>query len=152
MSGSWDHSLRTWDAGTQTNTETLNHNKAVYCLAVPPSQGAGVVAFGGAERAVRVWDPRSPAGEGLALKALASHTDWVAALAWHPSSPHHLLSASYDHTLKLWDLRAPIPLHTLGGHSDKALCCAWLAAGLAASGGADCTLRTAEVELPSLRR
>ena len=52
-------------------------------------------------------------------RQLLSHTDWVSALAWHPSSPHALASASYDGSVKLWDLRAAIPLHTLSGHSDS---------------------------------
>lgn len=204
MSGSWDHSVRTWDVETQVgpfrveglsavkeaftlrggipstgeqaqeltpapassapthpgslspaqaNTETLNHNKAVYCVAAAHSGsssggGAGLVAFGGAERALRVWDLRTRAGEGLALRALASHADWISALAWHPTSGHHVVSASYDRSLKLWDLRASVPLHTLAGqHADKALCVAWAGPALVASGGADCKLRTAAVEV-----
>jgi ribosome biogenesis protein YTM1 len=134
----------------QVNTETLNHNKAVYCVAAAAagSRGRGLVAFGGAERALRVWDPRTRAGEGLALQALPSHTDWISALAWHPTSAHHVVSGSYDKSLKLWDLRAPIPLHTLAGHhTDKVLCVAWAGPAVVASGGADCKLRTAAVEL-----
>lgn len=146
VSGSWDHSVRVWDVEARANTETLNHNKAVYCVAAAPGGGPGLVAFGGAEKAVRVWDPRARAGEGLALRALASHAGWVAALAWHPASAHVVASASYDGSLKLWDLRAAVPLHTLAGHhADKALCVAWAGPALLASGGADCKLRTAEV-------
>ena len=116
--------------------------------AAPGGGGRGLVAFGGAERALRVWDPRARAGEGLALRGLASHADWVAGLAWHPGSAHHVASASYDRSLKLWDLRAAVPLHTLPAqHADKALCVAWAGPGLLASGGADCKLRTAAVAL-----
>lgn len=74
-------------------------------------------------------------------KLYASHADWISAVAWHPSSEHHLASASYDKTLKLWDLRAAVPLHTLQGHTDKVLCVAWAGADLV-SGSADCTVRT----------
>jgi WD domain, G-beta repeat len=54
-----------------------------------------------------------------AVKTLASHTDWIAAIAWHPQSAHHLATASHDSTVKLWDTRAAVPLHTIAGHTDK---------------------------------
>lgn len=55
---------------------------------------------------------------------------------------HHLATASYDGSIRLWDLRSTVPLATLTGHSDKALCVSWLAgSGSVVSGGADCTLR-----------
>jgi hypothetical protein len=85
---SWDHSVRMWDAVTGANLDTLNHNKALYCVAAAPraSGGSGLVAFGGAGRALGVWDCRVRSGEGLAVKACSSHTGWISALAWHPSS------------------------------------------------------------------
>lgn len=54
-----------------------------------------------------------------AVKARASHTDWIAAIAWHPQSAHHLATASHDATVKLWDTRAAVPLHTISSHTDK---------------------------------
>lgn len=64
-SGGWDHSVRRWDVETGINTDTYNGSKVVHSVA---SQGPGspdVVAFGGADRALRVWDSRSRKGEGL---------------------------------------------------------------------------------------
>lgn len=55
----------------------------------------------------------------MQAKGFKSHTEWVTALAWHPTSPNHLLSASHDKTLKLWDTRASLPLATVQGHTDK---------------------------------
>ena len=52
-------------------------------------------------------------------EALTSHSHWVTDLAWHPIAPHQLLSASYDRTVKQWDVRAAVPLHTLAAHTDK---------------------------------
>ena len=34
----------------------------------------------------QVWDPRVRRGEGLAVRACSSHTDWISAVVWHPSS------------------------------------------------------------------
>ena len=58
-----------------------------------------------------------------------------------------MLTASHDGTAKLWDLRTAIPLHTLEGHTDKLLCAAWVGDSSVATGGADCKLRTAQVEV-----
>ena len=55
-----------------------------------------------------------------AVKAHKSHKDWILAVAWSPASAHHLVSASQDATLKLWDVRAAVPLHTIEGHTEKA--------------------------------
>jgi WD40 repeat protein len=56
-----------------------------------------------------------------AVKARSSHTDWITAIAWHPQSAHHLATASQDCTVKLWDTRAAVPLHTITGHTDKVI-------------------------------
>ena len=54
-----------------------------------------------------------------AAELLKSHSHWVTSVAWHPSSPYQLVSASYDKTVKQWDVRASVPLHTLASHTDK---------------------------------
>lgn len=54
---SWDHSVRLWDVGAAANSHTFNHNKAVYCVAAAPG-GEGLVAFGGAEKTLRVSQRR----------------------------------------------------------------------------------------------
>ena len=40
-----------------------------------------------------------------------------------------------------------VPLHTLEGAADKLLCAAWVGPGAVATGGADCKLRTAAVQV-----
>ena len=158
VSASWDHSIRVWDPEVSAVLDTFSHNKAVHCVATQSSssssssnsdaESASVIAFGGPDKTVRVWDRRANnSKEGLAVHGLNSHTDWVSALAWHPTSAHHLLSASYDKTAKLWDLRAAVPLHTLPAAGERLLSCCWVGGGEIAYGGADNVLRTAAVDL-----
>ena len=45
---------------TGADTETRSGGRAVYCVAAAAGNAAGAVAFGGAERALRIWDPRAP--------------------------------------------------------------------------------------------
>jgi len=152
-SGGWDHSVRRWDVATGVNTETYNGSKAVHSAAAC-HKSPDVVAFGGADRVLRVWDSRSRKGEALAVQAFPSHTAWISSVKWSPQSEHHVATASHDASVKLWDIRSSIPLATLSAHTDKALCVAWLPAKSAVaqggtallSGGADCTLRLYTVD------
>jgi F-box/WD-40 domain protein 7 len=50
---------------------------------------------------------------------LLGHTDIVRCLQ---ISATLLISGSYDHTLKLWDLKAGTCTNTLRGHTDAVLC------------------------------
>lgn len=79
---------------------------------------------------------------------LRSHFDCVRALAFHPQDPV-LITASEDHTLKLWNLQKTIPakksasldvepLYTFRGHSGSVLCLAMSSTGEQCySGGLD---------------
>ncbi|KAL0040515.1 hypothetical protein WJX77_009487 [Trebouxia sp. C0004] len=138
-SGSWDHSIRRWDAETLINTDIHNGNKAIYCIAAAAA-AASVVAFGGADRAWRLWDSRQSKKDNTGSKAFNSHTDWITSVAWSPHSEHQVLTSSHDKSAKLWDTRAAVPLHTLEGHTDKVLCAGWCQQRRAATGGADCKL------------
>mmetsp|Transcript_39534 Transcript_39534/g.126126 ORF Transcript_39534/g.126126 Transcript_39534/m.126126 type:complete len:196 (+) Transcript_39534:372-959(+) len=69
--------------------------------------GGGVIAIASADRNVRVWDPRSGliSSEAVAVQLYSSHGGWVTSVAWHPTSEHHLASASTLHAT----LNAPRP-------------------------------------------
>lgn len=135
---SWDHSLRTWDVETAANTQTLTCSKALHCLSVR-SQGNELLAAGGADHVLRIWDPRLP-GTIAPILQLSSHTSWISACKWHRKSSFHILTASYDGTVKLWDTRATIPLLTLSQHKDKVLSADWWKEDSIVSGGADSQL------------
>lgn len=87
----------------------------------------------------------------MAVKGYPAHAGWVVGVAWCPSSPFHLATASHDHTVKVWDMRSAVPLATLSEHGDKALCVAWAGPSTIASGGADSKLLTYELEQPLVR-
>ncbi|XP_064484646.1 striatin-3-like isoform X4 [Ornithodoros turicata] len=83
---------------------------------------------------------------------LRSHFDSVRALAFHPVEPV-LITASEDHTLKLWNLQKTVPakkttaldvepVYTFRGHVGPVLCLAMSATGEQCfSGGLDHTIR-----------
>jgi len=71
-----------------------------------------------------------------------SHKAWVSAVKWSPMNPFTLASTSHDGTIKLWDIRSTLPLHTIQKHSkgSKAFCVAHTADTIY-SGGSDCIVR-----------
>ena len=83
-------------------------------------------------------------GEGLAT--LAGHSDRITAAAMSPDEST-VLSASQDHTLKLWDPESGMELLTLKGHTGWVLACAFFPNGrMAISAGGDGTLRFWDME------
>jgi len=62
-------------------------------------------------------------------------------VSWSTTNEHHLVSASHDSTVKVWDMRANVSLHTLAAHDGKALCVHWARNGRITSGGSDGKVR-----------
>ena len=72
-----------------------------------------------------------------------SHKSWVSAIQWSPTDPFVLATTSHDGTLKVWDIRSSLPLHTVRAttnKSDKSLCLAF-GDGFIYSGGSDCVVK-----------
>src|SRR5579871_4525667 len=70
-------------------------------LAVVYSPDREILATGGADKLVKLWD----AASGKRLASLSGHGDAVAALVFSPEGKI-LASASYDQTIRLWDVAA----------------------------------------------
>ncbi|CAL5185974.1 unnamed protein product [Lathyrus oleraceus] len=137
-SASWDHSIRKWDVETGKNLSDIYCGKALNCLDIG-GEGSALIAAGGSDPVIRIWDPRKP-GTSAPILQFASHKSWVTACKWHDKSPFHLLSASYDGKVMLWDLRTAWSLSTIESHSDKVLCADWWKSDSVISGGADSKL------------
>ncbi|EOA20689.1 hypothetical protein CARUB_v10001003mg [Capsella rubella] len=138
-SSSWDHSVRRWDVETGKDSLNLYCGKALNTVDVG-GEGSALIAAGGSDPILRVWDPRKP-GTSAPVFQFSSHSSWISACKWHRSSWYHLLSASYDGKIMLWDLRTAWPLSVIESHSDKVLSADWWKGENVISGGADSNLR-----------
>src|SRR6516164_3110342 len=78
---------------------------------------------------------------GQAIQELLGHHAAVYAVAFRPDG-ERMASASFDHTIKIWDVDAGRVVRTIVGHQDKVLALAYSAdGGRLASAGLDGTVR-----------
>ncbi|GAB2299292.1 WD repeat-containing protein 12 [Dionaea muscipula] len=137
-SASWDHSVRKWDIETGSDTWKLFCGKPLNCIDVG-GESSALIAAGASDTTLRIWDPRKP-GTLAPIFQFSSHTSWISACKWHNKSLFHLLSASYDGKIMLWDLRTAWPLIVIDSHKDKVLSVDWWRGDNVVSGGADSKL------------
>lgn len=137
-SASWDHSIRRWDVETGKDSMNMHCGKVINCLDVG-GESSSLIAAGGSDPILRIWDPRKP-GTLAPTFQYSSHTSWISGCKWHDNSWYHLVSASYDGKVMLWDLRTAWPLAVIDSHEDKVLCADWWKSDCVVSGGADSKL------------
>jgi WD40 repeat protein len=114
-----------------------DHSGWVGALAVSPD--SSVLASGGADRKVRLWDPAA----GVLRATLEGHDDCVMAVAFGPGPADGILaSGGYDGAVWLWDWREARLRRSLSGHRGAVLAVAFSPDGaLLATGGVDAALR-----------
>lgn len=116
-SGGLDHKISLWDlngAGQKLQIaigDDENTAKgSVYALAASPS----IVASGGPESIVRVWDSRT----GKRITKFVGHTDNVRDVLITQDGDT-ILTASSDQTVKVWSMTAGRCMYTLTMHNDS---------------------------------
>ena len=136
VSGSWDGTVKVWDAVTLKELETLSgHEGNVLSLAWSPD-GRRFVS-GSSDGTVKVWD----AGTLKELETLKGHEGNVLSLAWSPDG-RRFLSGSDDGTVKVWDAVTLKVVETLKGHTNSVESLAWSPDGRRfVSGSADDTIK-----------
>lgn len=87
----------------------IAHRGAIGCLAF--AQAVPVIATGGDDATVKVWDARS----GRLQRSLQGHTAPVSSLAFSPDD-RLLASGSFDRSVKLWETGSGKLVATLGSH------------------------------------
>ena len=96
VSGSFDKTVRVWNAATGTCVATLTgHSDLVRSVAFN-HDGSRIVS-GSKDKTVRVWNAET--GEQM-MKF--THDDWVASVAFSPDGTR-IVSASNDNSLRLWN-------------------------------------------------
>ncbi|KEF55592.1 uncharacterized protein A1O9_08342 [Exophiala aquamarina CBS 119918] len=116
-SGGLDHKICLWDLGGAGKTLEIDMGNvqdivkgSIYTLRAKGS----LLASGGPESVVRLWDVRS----GKNITKLVGHTDNVRDILISDDEDT-LLTASSDQTIKVWSIAAGRVVHTLTMHNDS---------------------------------
>jgi WD40 repeat protein len=110
-SGSWDNTIKLWDARTGDLQKTLaGHSLSVTAISFSPD--GQLIASGSDDRTIKLWD----AITGNLQKTPAGHSGPVTAIAFSPDG-QQIASGSHDNTIKLWDTITGNLQTTLAGHS-----------------------------------
>jgi ribosome biogenesis protein YTM1 len=127
LTASWDHAIKVWDVETSDCLLTLNGSKVVSCLDTS-HHTAGIVATGHPDCTIRLWDVRTDQTANTSSLVSdtvfrPSHRAWISQVQWSDTKPYQVLSSSHDGTVKVWDIRASLPLHTVrvASKEDKVL-------------------------------
>ncbi|CAE6493686.1 unnamed protein product [Rhizoctonia solani] len=139
-SGSFDRTVKIWDVSravgltgsrldssaelTSLSMAESDPKASIYAIATDPA--GTLVAAGGPERVVRVWDPRIAGGasggigggEPRCLSTLRGHTDNLRAILISEDG-RYILTGSSDASIKLWSLPMRRCIHTFSVHSDS---------------------------------
>jgi WD40 repeat protein len=111
-SGSFDWTVRIWDAATGTLQQTLEGHSNGVCSAAF-SHDSRLLASGSYDKTVRIWD----AATGTLQQTLEGHSCGVNLVAFSHDS-RLLASGSDDWTVRIWDAATGTLQQTLEGHSD----------------------------------
>jgi ribosome assembly protein SQT1 len=117
--------------------ELTGHTDTV-CTVAFSADGA-LLATGGLDGAVRVWDGAT----GALLRSLDGPADGVEWVAWHPRG-HVVLAGSDDFCGWMWNADTGATMGVLAGHAGAVRCGGWTADGRAAvtgGGEGDASLR-----------
>ena len=134
LSGSYDRTLRIWDAKNGEVRATLTGH-ADLIMAVAWSPKGELVASAGYDE-VRVWNVAS----GATVRNYTAHAGAVRAVAFSPDGKT-LATAGDDKIVRLWNLEAVNEHITLEGRAERIFCLAFSPDGkLLASAGDDRTI------------
>ncbi len=116
-SGGLDHKIKVWDlngGGEKLQIDIGKHESnakgSVYALSVSGT----IMASGGPESIVRLWDPKS----GKRITNFVGHTDNVRDILINQGGDT-VMTASSDQTIKLWSITAGRCMFTFTMHNDS---------------------------------
>ena len=140
-SGGGDCTLRFWDLDRQGPAAVCAGHKG-WVMVVAWAPDATMVASGGMDGEVRLWQPARGATQSVAL--LKGHKKGVTSLAWEPAHLalpcRRLASGGRDNVVKIWDASLKRCTITLSSHTHVVSAIKWGGDGLLYSASRDASI------------
>ncbi|KIM90352.1 hypothetical protein PILCRDRAFT_59878 [Piloderma croceum F 1598] len=137
ISGSWDKTIRVWDAITGGEVRVIQQKKSVWCIALS-RDGRHIAAGYYHDGTVQVWDVLL----GTCVSAMRGHDATVRSVNFSPDG-RRIVSGSHDKSIRLWDtMTGAEVLPTICGHLNNVTSVAFSPDGkIIVSGSMDQTIR-----------
>ena len=100
VSGSWDETVRLWNANTGDHLRTLQHTAKVKSVIFSPD--GQTLASASQDGSIRLWNPRNGEENGI----LTGNTDWIEQIAFSPDG-EILASGSQNRRIRFWNTKQP---------------------------------------------
>ncbi len=112
-SGSYDGTIKLWDAVTGSELNTLRgHIDGVTSVTFSPN--GDYLASASYDQTAKLWDPAT----GRELNTMKGHTNVVNSVAFSPDGSR-IASGSFDNTIKIWETTTGSNLTTLKADSEE---------------------------------
>lgn len=114
-SSSEDGSIKIWDWELGELERTLKgHTKTVLDLDFGGTGADILLASCSSDLTIKLWDPQN---EYANIRTLTGHDHTISSVRFTPSGTH-LLSASRDKCVRIWEVKTGYSVRTIRGHSD----------------------------------
>jgi WD repeat-containing protein 24 len=107
-------SIQKWDIRYPTRYERVWNAHSGLCLSIDWNADTGLIASGGRDKSIKVWDPKSPSRKP---KHVVHTITSISRVKWRPNYVNEIASSSLslDSRIHIWDVTHPhIPKYALG--------------------------------------
>ena len=99
VSGSSDKTVKLWDIQTGGVVRAFHgHTSSVCSASISPD--CTIIASGSSDKTICLWNTQ----KGQCYHVICKHSDSVQSVSFSPINSQLLISASYDHTVRQWDI------------------------------------------------
>lgn len=144
-SGGQDKTIKIWDTDTGSLRRTLSGGLGSILDLAITSDNSSIIAASSSNN-LYIWN----ADSGRLNHTLKGHDDKVCAVDTSKVSRFHVVSAAYDHTIKVWDLHKGNCINTITFHSNCSAICFSIDGQTICSGHVDGSLRLWNVQTGKL--